>query len=44
MVIIMKKFKYSFLTLACLNAQAALASTTAEQDIEHISVYLIFTR
>lgn len=39
MVIIMKKFKYSLLTLACLNAQAALASTTAEQDIEHISVY-----
>lgn len=39
MVIIMKKFKYSLLTLACLNTQAALASTTAEQDIEHISVY-----
>ncbi|BBW93751.1 hypothetical protein PS1M3_38380 [Pseudoalteromonas sp. PS1M3] len=35
----MKQFNYSLLTLACLNAQAALASTTAEQDIEHISVY-----
>ncbi len=39
MIIIMKQFNCSLLTLACLNAQAALASTTAEQDIEHISVY-----
>ncbi|TMN94436.1 TonB-dependent receptor [Pseudoalteromonas sp. S558] len=35
----MKKFKYSLLTLACLNAQAAIAVTTAEEDIERISVY-----
>ena len=39
MIIIVKSFNYSLLTLACLNAQAVLAQTTAEQDIEHISVY-----
>ena len=39
MIIIMKTFNYSLLTLACLNAQAVLAQTTANQNIEHISVY-----
>ena len=39
MIIIMKSFNYSLLTLACLNAQAVLAQATANQDIEHISVY-----
>ena len=35
----MKKFKYSLVTLACLNASLAVAATTAEKDIERISVY-----
>ncbi|WP_024611109.1 TonB-dependent receptor [Pseudoalteromonas sp. TB64] len=35
----MKKFKYSLITLACLNAHAAIAATTVEDDIERISVY-----
>ncbi len=39
MIIIMKSFNYSLLTLACLNAQAVLAQATANQDIERISVY-----
>jgi catecholate siderophore receptor len=36
----MKNFKYSLVTLACLNAQAVIAATTSvDEDIEHISVY-----
>ncbi|WP_055017089.1 TonB-dependent siderophore receptor [Pseudoalteromonas sp. P1-25] len=35
----MKKFKYSLITLACLNSSLAVAATTAEKDIERISVY-----
>ncbi|MBQ4798798.1 TonB-dependent receptor [Pseudoalteromonas sp. MMG006] len=34
----MKKFKYSLVTLACLNAHIAVAQS-AEEDIERISVY-----
>ncbi|MBH0088749.1 TonB-dependent siderophore receptor [Pseudoalteromonas sp. NSLLW218] len=36
----MKPFKYSLITLACLNANMAFAqNTTADSDIERISVY-----
>ncbi|WP_165740642.1 TonB-dependent receptor [Pseudoalteromonas sp. Z1A6] len=36
----MKTFKYSLITLACLNANMAFAeNTTADSDIERISVY-----
>ena len=38
-IINMKKFKYSLVTLACLNSSLAVAATTAEKDIERISVY-----